>query len=93
MAHDPATAGSVMTYLAWPLTTPWPASRHRYWLRRATALLPQGASVRRQSRTIATQLSSAMRKLGVPSRTALAVTVLRDGRHLAGADWSVRACT
>lgn len=41
LAHDPATAGSVMTYLAWPLTTPWPASRHRYWLRRATAQMPQ----------------------------------------------------
>ncbi|OLF12369.1 hypothetical protein BLA60_10410 [Actinophytocola xinjiangensis] len=41
LAHDPATAVSVMTYLAWPLTTPWPAARHRYWLRRAVATLPR----------------------------------------------------
>ena len=41
----------------------------------------------RSPKTVATQLNSAMRKLDVPSRTALAVTVPRGtGLHLADAD-------
>jgi DNA-binding CsgD family transcriptional regulator len=36
--HDPAEAAKAMTYLGWAYASPWPASTHRRWLRRAADL-------------------------------------------------------
>jgi len=36
--HDPAEAAKAMTYLGWAYGSPWPASTHRRWLRRAADL-------------------------------------------------------
>jgi DNA-binding CsgD family transcriptional regulator len=36
--HQPMDAARAMTYLGWALASPWPASRHLRWLRRAASL-------------------------------------------------------
>ncbi|GAA5196075.1 helix-turn-helix transcriptional regulator [Microbacterium jejuense] len=38
LGHDPAEAAKAMTYLGWAYASPWPASTHRRWLRRAAEL-------------------------------------------------------
>lgn len=35
LGHDPVEAAKAMTYLGWAYGSPWPASTHRKWLRRA----------------------------------------------------------
>ena len=38
LGHDPAEAAKAMTYLGWAYGSPWPATTHRRWLRRAADL-------------------------------------------------------
>ena len=38
LGHDPVEAAKAMTYLGWAYGSPWPASTHRKWLRRAAEI-------------------------------------------------------
>jgi DNA-binding CsgD family transcriptional regulator len=66
LEHHPATAARAMLTLALPLVPDWPASRHRYWLRRAGAI-PRDTMTARDRLSMATNEATALLLLGEDS--------------------------
>ncbi|OLF07821.1 hypothetical protein BLA60_26250 [Actinophytocola xinjiangensis] len=96
LVHEPGARASIMAYLAWPLTSTWPARRHRMWLHRATMILPM---VREQHHVIELvgMLAAARLFLGDEQGWAVAATLSTEGttarerREIAGARSNIGA--